>query len=230
MRLTPELAAWPGRAGAAAPPDLPEGRWAAGDADHAAAVEAALGGAPAGAAVWVFAYGSLIWSPPFEVAERRRARAAGWHRDFCLGWDTWFRGSAAHPGLMLGLDRGGACVGVACRLAPGTEAAGLLALMQREIRLMPPVYCARWMPLVTPEGPLRALGFVMDRSSASYVGRLPRAVVADALARAAGPMGTMAEYLRSTVERLEAMGIRDDRLWRLQEMVAERIAGDVADG
>ena len=174
----------------------------------------------------------LIWSPPFEVAERRRARVAGWHRAFCLGWDQWFRGSAAHPGLMLGLDRGGACAGVACRLAPETEAQGLLALMQRELQLVPPVYRVQPMRLATPEGPLAALGFVMDRRSPAYVGRLPPETVADALAAAAGPRGTMAEYLRSTVEHLEAIGIHDQRLWRLQEMVAERIAtaGIAADG
>ncbi|TGV11311.1 hypothetical protein EN816_23875 [Mesorhizobium sp. M8A.F.Ca.ET.173.01.1.1] len=62
--------------------------------------------------VWVFAYGSLIWKPAFDFAEKRKGLLRGWHRDFCLGWDNSFRGSDANPALMLALDRGGSCNGM----------------------------------------------------------------------------------------------------------------------
>jgi cation transport protein ChaC len=223
MLLTPELAALPASGGDLTPAPPPEGRRLATDADHAAAVEAVLADARPGEPVWLFAYGSLIWNPGFDYIERRNARAPGWHRAFRLGWDRWFRGCAARPGLMLVLDRGGACAGVAFRLPDGKEAAILRVLMEREIKFIPHAFPARWMPLRTAEGPLRAIGFAIDRSASAYVGGLAPEAVADVLATAAGQWGSMAEYLRSTVESLEALGIHDARLWRLQEMVAERI-------
>jgi cation transport protein ChaC len=230
MRLTPELAAYPARLGGdAVPAPYPEDRRPATDADHAAINAELLSGREPGEPIWIFAYGSLIWNPGFAFAERRRARLLGWHRGFCLGWDRWFRGAAERPGLMLALDRGGACTGVAYRLVEETLDATLLDLARREVRLMPSVYRARWLPVVTPEGPVRAFGHTISRESTSYVGRLPPEAVADALASASGPMGSMAEYLRSTVEHLEMLGIHDARLWRLQEMVADRIAATMAD-
>ena len=63
----------------------------------------------------------------------------------------------------------------------------------------------------------------MDRSSGRYVAGLGDDAVADVLAIAVGFRGSMAEYLMSTVEHLEALGIHDRYLWRLQDMVAERI-------
>jgi cation transport protein ChaC len=71
--------------------------------------------------VWVFAFGSLIWNPAFHHVERRTARIHGYHREFCL-WVRAGRGSVERPGLMLSLESGGSCTGVAYRLAPGTEA------------------------------------------------------------------------------------------------------------
>ena len=68
--------------------------------------------------MWFFAYGSLIWKPACAFVEIRTGVVRGWHRAFCLGWNTRFRGSEAFPGLMLALDNGGACKGVAYRLPP----------------------------------------------------------------------------------------------------------------
>ena len=52
---------------------------------------------------------------------------------------------------------------------------------------------------------------------------LPEAATAAILAEAAGHVGSCAEYLHETVASLEALGIRDRRLWRLQALVAERL-------
>ncbi|MBL3566937.1 gamma-glutamylcyclotransferase, partial [Rhodovulum sulfidophilum] len=84
--------------------------------------------------LWVFGYGSLLWKPGFEVAERRLARLEGWHRSFCMR-SIHHRGSEAEPGLVLALDAapGASCQGVALRAAPGTEAETLAALREREL-------------------------------------------------------------------------------------------------
>jgi cation transport protein ChaC len=79
---------------------------------------------------------------------------------------------------------------------------------------------------VEPEGgaPLQALAFVMNRQSPAYAGKLSPEDVADVLARACGHWGSGAEYLHNTVRHLDERGIRDRNLWRLQALVAERLA------
>jgi cation transport protein ChaC len=221
MRLTPELVARVARAIEESPP--PPGMSLATDADHAVTIREMLGAHPPGGDVWLFAFGSLIWNPACDFVEQRNAIVRGWHRSFCLGWDHWFRGSPEQPGLMLSLDRGGLCKGVAYRLPPDAVESNLLRLFRRELRFKPRAHVARWVNATTAEGPLRAIAFVIDRKSGRYVGGLSPEVVADALASAVGHRGSMAEYLYSTVRHLEDLGLRDRLLWRLQEMVAERI-------
>ena len=190
------------------------------DFDRLAAELAA--GAPADA-FWVFAYGSLIWNPAFDVAERTVARAHGWRRIFCLGWDRRFRGNPDNPGLMLALDRGGQCKGVAFRLDPATLSDSLGRLVRREMSMVPSSFPPRWIRVETADGPLTALTFAMDRKSGRYIGDLSEEQTADMLATACGFRGSMAEYLHATVAHLEEMGIRDRHLWRLQQLTAERI-------
>jgi len=173
--------------------------------------------------VWVFAYGSLIWNPACAIVEQRVAVAHGWHRAFCLGWDRWFRGSDEWPGLMLALDRGGTCNGVAQRLPADAVEANLGKLLRREMPFRPSPFPPRWLNVETIAGPLRAITFAIDRKSNAYVAGLPVEKIADVLATAVGHRGSMAEYLFNTVAHLEALRIDDQLLWRLQELVAERI-------
>jgi len=223
MRLTDELVArvpvW--REDESIGP-MPDGARFATDADHDAIVAGLMADAPAGD-VWVFAYGSLIWNPGFDFVERRGALVRGWHRSFCLGWDMWYRGCPPRPGLMLALDRGGSCKGLAFRLPPDAVAKNLGALSRREVLILPHPFPPRWIEINCEGGPLRAITFVIDRKSNSYLGSRSSEEVADILSVAAGRAGSMAEYLFQTVTRLEEMGLHDTRLWRLQEMVAERI-------
>ncbi len=172
---------------------------------------------------WVFAYGSLIWNPDFDHTEQRIALAPGWRRRFCLGWDYRFRGSRERPGLMLALDRGGACRGVVFRLPPDAVKPNMDRLIRREMSMVPTAFPPRWISVQTPEGPLKALTFAMDRGSGRYVTGLSDEAMADVLATACGFRGSMAEYLFATVAKLEEMGIHDRHLWRMQELVAERI-------
>ncbi len=81
---------------------------------------------------WVFAYGSLIWSPDIEFAERRAAKLYGYHRAFCIS-STRYRGTAEKPGAVLGLDRGGSCTGVAYRFKSSSRQLALTELFRREM-------------------------------------------------------------------------------------------------
>ena len=82
--------------------------------------------------IWVFAYGSLMWRPDFEYVESEPALLRGYHRAFCI-YSHIYRGSPENPGLVLGLDNGGSCVGRAFRL--NTDAAHdiLAAIHAREM-------------------------------------------------------------------------------------------------
>jgi cation transport protein ChaC len=168
--------------------------------------------------LWVFAIGSLIWKPRFPVVERRPALVRGWHRAFCIGPDTRYRGNPAAPGLMLSLDRGGQCHGVAMRMDPADPEATLEALLRAEPPLQP-----RWVRAVTAEGVVPAIAFTSARGHFSYAGRIGEAEVADRLACAAGHVGSIADYLLNTITHLEAAGIHDRRHWRMQALVAERL-------
>lgn len=180
-----------------------------------------LAGNPAD--VWFFAYGSLIWKPACEVVELRTGLLRGWHRSFCLGWNTRFRGSDENPGLMLAIDRGGACKGVLYRLPPNDIREQLEQLLRREMGWWPSAFPPRWVNVQTAEGPIRAITFAMDRKSPRYITGLSNDEIAAVLASAVGFRGSMAEYLYATVKHLEDLGLHDSHLWELQEKVAERI-------
>jgi cation transport protein ChaC len=175
-----------------------------------------------GGPFWVFAYGSLIWKPECDFVEHRRATAHGWHRSFCMTLTRW-RGTPDCPGLMLALDHGGACHGVACRLPDDDQAAQLGKLLRREIDQRHDIGTLRWISAKTEAGKVRALTFYAGPRASYYTGKLPDAEVARILARAAGHWGSCANYLFQTVTKLEEYGIHDSHLWKLQEMVANEI-------
>jgi cation transport protein ChaC len=222
MRLSERHVACMAREIADPGPRLISGYRPATDADYEELVAHLIATAPKDG-FWVFAYGSLIWNPAFDFSARRIAMARGWHRRFCLGWDYRFRGNVEQPGLMLALDRGGQCRGVAFKLRPDTLEPDLDKLIRREMSMVPSAFPARWITVATEEGPLTALAFAMNRKSGRYIADLADDALADVLATACGFRGSMAEYLFSTVRQLEELGIHDRHLWRLQELVADRI-------
>ena len=220
-RLTPDHIARVHRAIADAGPAV--GVQQQTDADYAEWVKRILRDHPApGRPIQLFAYGSLIWKPEFEHRAERPAVAKGWHRAFCLRMHR-FRGTVEQPGLMMALDRGGQCRGVIFELPPEDPATQLDRLFRREFTVKPINSMPRWLTVQTTDGPQMALGFVMNRASPYYAGRLPVEEVACTLARACGHWGSGAEYLLNTVTRLDARGIRDAGLWRLQALVAAEI-------
>jgi glutathione-specific gamma-glutamylcyclotransferase len=192
------------------------------DEDYAEIVRDVLAGGRPGD-LWVFGYGSLLWKPAFEFVESRPAAVQGWHRSFCIRVAR-FRGTRDFPGLMMALDRGGQCRGMAFRVPAEHSETVLHGLFRRELVVRPPGTPPRWLAAQTGEGPLRVLGFVVDRRSAFYSGRLAPEQAADILARAAGHWGSCAEYLHNTVSHLEALSIHDRNLWRLQGLVAAKLA------
>ncbi|MGE0211487.1 MAG: gamma-glutamylcyclotransferase [Parvibaculaceae bacterium] len=172
--------------------------------------------------LWVFAYGSLIWNPEFQSVEQRRAVARGWHRSFCLKLTRW-RGTRELPALMLALDRGGTCVGIAYRLPAGDNHGQIVRLLDREIDANPPTNVPRWIEISTAEGRLKALAFIALPKGSAYAGRLPLSEVAGVLSRAAGHWGSAAQYAFNTIAKLEENGIRDRNLWQIQKLMAAEI-------
>ncbi|WP_192180991.1 gamma-glutamylcyclotransferase [Mesorhizobium amorphae] len=194
-----------------------------GDSDYEAMVDALEAELPATEPLWLFGYGSLIWKPEIDHVEERVALARGWHRSFCMKMTRW-RGTKDQPGLMMALDRGGQCKGVAFRLGDGDRRQQLDKLLRREVTLKPTSYHPRLLTLASDSGPLKGLAFVINRKGTTYAGPLDEDEVVERLATSCGHWGSGADYLYNTVKNLEQRGIHDRHLWRLQHLVAERIA------
>ncbi|QBX34995.1 gamma-glutamylcyclotransferase [Paracoccus liaowanqingii] len=176
----------------------------------------------------IFAYGSLIWNPGFAVQDRRRATAIGWHRDFSLSLEH-FRGTPERPGLMLALASGGSCEGLVMDIAPGTEVDSLRAILKRELVAHELAANACWIEVETARGREEALTFYADPVD-TPVARLTLPQQARRLASAAGAAGSGAEYLLRTARGLAELGIHDDYIWTLQQLVAEEIEATLPAG
>ncbi len=167
--------------------------------------------------LWVFAYGSLIWDPAVYVEEYRRGVLPGWRRRFCMRLEGG-RGSHAQPGLMAALDQGGHCDGVAFRIAA--------ELVDRETEFMwrREMFAGAYQPLFlgvsTPQGPVDALVFVMDRTNGRYMPDLTDEEAARMIAVAEGGIGPNFDYLHSLVRHLDELGIHDDDMKRLHAVTS----------
>ena len=188
------------------------------DAERMESLRATLAMRPPGDA-WLFGYGSLIWNPTVHSVERRVARITGWHRAFCLSVRAG-RGSADNPGLMLGLDAGGECTGVAYRIAEDLLHAELELLWRRE--MVAGSYVPRWIDVHDEHGTHfgSAIAFTMNNSCEEYAGQLSEQEIIRRLATATGALGSAADYLFRTCAGLRAHGMVDAEL--------ERLAADVA--
>jgi cation transport protein ChaC len=184
------------------------------------AVEAAV--AP-GADVWVFGYGSLMWNPAILVAESCKAEIRGFHRAFCLRLGLG-RGSPDKPGLMLGLDRGGSCIGVAHRIAAKDVSSELAILWYRE--MLSGAYNPRWLTAdIAEHGSVKVLTFVINRANPRYEHRVPEEDMARRIAVSEGILGTNRDYLYRTVRQLRELGVADGPMHRL-ELRVRAIAGE----
>jgi cation transport protein ChaC len=173
------------------------------------------------AELWVFGYGSLMWRPGFDFSEKAPAALIGAHRSLCI-YSFHHRGTQQNPGLVLGLDEGGACRGVAFRVAAERSDATLAYLRERE--QITDVYVEVKRPVSLLDGSgreLEALCYIVDRGHPQYAGRLTTEIQAQLVRSAIGLSGSNLDYLLNTVRHLEEAGIHDVELMAL----AARLAG-----
>ncbi len=169
--------------------------------------------------VWLFAYGSLIWNPIFKFVEYRVGTIYGLHRRFCL-WTPVGRGTPDNPGLVLGLDRGGSCRGIAYRIAAADVLSELLLVWRRE--MVVGSYIPQWVKVFEGTQEFEAIAFVVNRNNSGYAGELPLETTINSIATARGQIGSCADYLMQTVDGLMTMGIKDRQLLRLRDQVIAR--------
>jgi cation transport protein ChaC len=174
--------------------------------------------------LWVFGYGSLMWRPGFAFEESRRARVIGYRRCFCI-YSVHHRGTPKRPGMVLGLDRGGACAGIAYRVSAANAAETIAYLRSRE--QVNGVYREAHLPVEITEGENRevtALAYIVERAHPSYAGRLPLAVQARLIRGAQGISGLNLDYLISTLRHLAELGIRERDLERILALIGPHAA------
>jgi cation transport protein ChaC len=171
--------------------------------------------------LWVFGYGSLMWRPGFDFIEQVPARLIGEHRALCV-YSFDHRGTPEKPGLVLGLDRGGACRGIAFRVAARRREATIAYLREREqtTHVYREVMRSVWLE---NEARLRisAMAYVVDRGHVQYAGRLTLAEQVRYVRQGHGRSGNNRDYVLSTVKSIEAQGFRDPKLHQLADLLRD---------
>ena len=172
-----------------------------------------------GGDLWVFGYGSLMWRPGFDFIEQVPARLIGEHRALCV-YSFDHRGTPEKPGLVLGLDRGGACRGIAFRVRDTQRHATIEYLRSREqtTNVYREVMRSVWLDNEA-RGRVSALAYVVDRGHVQYAGRLTLAEQLHYVRQGHGRSGANRDYVLSTVKAIEAEGFRDPQLHQLAAML-----------
>jgi glutathione-specific gamma-glutamylcyclotransferase len=172
--------------------------------------------------LWVFGYGSLMWRPGFAYLERVPARLIGLHRALCV-FSFVHRGTPERPGLVLGLDRGGMCRGIAFRIAASARADTVAYLRAREQVTTVYVETMRQVELEDDaRRRVRALCYLVDRSHVQYAGRLTLAESLHHVRQGHGRSGRNSDYVLETVRALEALGYRESEL----HLLADQLIGN----
>ena len=169
--------------------------------------------------LWVFGYGSLMWRPGFAFIEQVPARLVGEHRALCV-YSFVHRGTPEKPGLVLGLDRGGACRGVAFRVPAKSRAETVAYLRAREqvTSVYREVTRSVWLENDARQR-VSALAYVVDRGHVQYAGRLSLAEQLRYVRQGHGQSGANRDYVIATVKAIEAEGFRDTQLHQLALML-----------
>jgi cation transport protein ChaC len=169
--------------------------------------------------LWVFGYGSLMWRPGFAFIEQVPARLIGEHRALCV-YSFDHRGTPEKPGLVLGLDRGGACRGIAFRVAAQhrLETIGYLRAREQTTNVYREVMRSVWLNNEARER-VSALAYVVDRGHVQYAGRLSLAEQLRHVREGHGRSGNNRDYVLATVKSIEAQGFRDVQLHQLAMML-----------
>jgi cation transport protein ChaC len=171
-----------------------------------------------GADIWVFGYGSLMWRPGFDNVERRLAWLRGYHRALCI-YSHVHRGTPERPGLVLGLDRGGSCRGVAFRVEGAKADATLAYLRARE--QVTSVYVERRVRVrLDDEREVEAITYVVDRRHVQYAGKLPLDTILEYVKNGVGQSGDNPAYVLNTHRHLAELSLRDRVLAQLVSALA----------
>src|SRR6195952_4643430 len=180
--------------------------------------------------LWVFGYGSLMWRPGFEFIEQVPARLIGEHRALSV-YSFDHRGTPEKPGLVLGLDRGGACRGIAYRVAAARRHDTVEYLRAREqtTSVYREVKRSVWLENEARQR-VSALAYVVDRGHVQYAGRLSLAEQLRHVLQGHGQSGINRDYVLATVKAIEAEGFRDPQLHQLAMMLHGEHAVPVRDG
>jgi cation transport protein ChaC len=171
--------------------------------------------------LWVFGYGSLMWRPGFDVLERVPAKLIGMHRALCV-YSFVHRGTPEKPGLVMGLDRGGMCRGIAYRVAAAKREETIAYLRERE--QVTSVYLETMRRIALEDETrrqVRALCYAVDRGHVQYAGRLSVDESVHYVRQGHGRSGNNRDYVIETVRALEALGYRETEL----HLIADRLKG-----
>lgn len=173
--------------------------------------------------LWVFAYGSLMWSPDFPFAERKAGRVHGYHRSLCI-LSSRYRGTPDKPGLVMGLCPGGSCRGMAFRVQAGQAKEVLDTLWKRE--MLNRVYAPKFVPVsLVGAQRVHALTFIADTKHRQFVDELDVAGRARLVAQGIGQRGRCVDYIRNTLDHMRELGVHDPHLTRILETALDLSTG-----
>lgn len=172
---------------------------------------------------WIFGYGSLMWRPGFAFCRNEPALIRGYHRRLCV-YSHVHRGTPGRPGLVLGLDRGGSCHGVAFQVEHAAWQDTLAYLRARE--QVTKVYMERCQAIQLAVSNERhdAVTFVVDRHHHQYAGALTQQQILTHVLQGEGVSGHCRDYVLNTLTHLRSMNIHDAALEDLGLALADQAA------
>jgi glutathione-specific gamma-glutamylcyclotransferase len=172
---------------------------------------------------WIFGYGSLMWRPGFDFLRSEPAQIHGYHRSLCV-YSYVHRGTPEEPGLVLGLDRGGSCHGMAFEVAPHRWQETIAYLRAREQVTSVYVEKRKIVRFLTTGFIAEATTYVVDRTHAQYAGVLDDVELINHVKSGRGISGHCIDYVLSTVAHLREMRIYDPTLERVTEKLSLQAA------
>ena len=173
--------------------------------------------------LWVFAYGSLMWSPDFPFVERKAGRVHGYHRSLCI-LSSRYRGTPDKPGLVMGLCPGGSCRGMAFRVHVGQAKEVMDTLWKRE--MLNKVYMPKFVPVsIVGAQRVHALAFIADTKHRQFVDELDVEGRARLVAQGIGQRGRCVDYIRNTLEHMRELGVHDPHLTQILETALDLSSG-----
>ena len=170
--------------------------------------------------IWIFAYGSLMWHPEIPFVECKPAMVHGYHRALCM-YSFEYRGTPEKPGLVFGLDRGGACNGLAFRVEKSQATSAVSMLDARE--LISHIYQPKWLTVKMDDRSVKAYCYVAVRNHEQYAGVLSEAEQVRLVNQGCGKRGQCIEYLTNTFDHLQELGIIDQKLARIIKTAQEKL-------